>query len=135
MSTKTLIASFAMAGLLALAPLASQADDAPPPNMPQGKAWCKDNPEKCADMRQKREEWCKNNAAECDKMKAKAAERQEWCKKNPAECQKQREERRQRMQDMKAKCDADPAKCEERRKEMRERWQQKQGDTAGKTQP
>jgi hypothetical protein len=132
MSFKALITTLSLAGLLAVAPLSSRADDKPPPpNMPQGKEWCQKNPEKCAEMRQQRDEWCKSHADECEKMKAKRAEHEEWCKANPEECKKQREERREKMHKMKEKCDADPAKCEERKKEMREHWEKNHGGGQG----
>jgi hypothetical protein len=128
---RPLITSLTAASLLALAPVVLRADDAPAPQgppqgMPQGKAWCDANPEKCADMRKERQERCQANPEQCEKMKQKRAERKEWCDKNPEECAKQREQRRARMEEMKARCAADPAKCEEMKQQMRQRWKDRQ---------
>lgn len=140
MLLKTFLTTAAAAGLLALGATAARAADAPP-NMPQGKEWCEQNPDRCAEMRARREQWCQQNPEQCQRieqrradrqawcdqnpeecaarreqmrkrMEQRRAERQAWCEQNPAECAKQREERRQRMEERRAQCEADPASCE-----------------------
>ena len=78
--------------------------------------WCKDNPEKCREMKAKaeqrreqckadpekcraeaqarREQWCKDNPEKCREMKAKAEERREQCKANPEKCRAEAKARR-----------------------------------------
>ena len=92
--------SFATASLLALAPVILRADEAKtPPNMPQGKEWCKKNPEECAKRREERK-------ARLRELKAK-------CDADPVKCEEKKKE-------LKARCDADPAKCEQKKQEMRQ---------------
>lgn len=48
------------------------------PMRPQG-GWCKENPEKCAKMKELREErhqWCKDNPGKCEKWKERHPEQQ-----------------------------------------------------------
>lgn len=48
---------------------------------------CQANPAKCRDeMHARREQWCKNNAEKCREMKAKAEQRREQCKADPGKC-------------------------------------------------
>ena len=101
------------------------ADDAPPAG-PRAE-WCKQNPEKCKELRAKREAFCKDNPQKCEQMKQKAAERQEFCKQNPEKCEQQRAAMKQRRSDLKAQCDADPAKCDEIKQQARERWKARHG--------
>lgn len=121
---KVLLGVAAIAGLW-LGASAALADDAPPAG-PRAE-WCKQNPEKCKELRAKREAFCKENPQKCEEMKQKAAQRQEFCKQNPEKCEQQRAAMKQRMADLKAKCDADPAKCEEMKQQARARWKERHG--------
>ena len=105
------------------------ADDTAPPTGPRAE-WCKQNPEKCQELRAKREAFCKDNPQKCEQMKQRMAERQEFCKQNPEKCAEQRAAMKQHMADLKAKCDADPAKCDEMKQAARERWQARHGMNA-----
>jgi len=100
----------AVAGLLLIASPALS-DDAPPP-------------------RHDRQEFCKQNPETCAQMKQKRAERQEFCKQNPQKCEEQRARMKQHRAEMKAKCEADPARCEQMKQEHRERFQQRHGGGA-----
>ena len=51
--------------------------------------WCKDNPEKCREMKAKaeqRREQCKAEPEKCRQMKAKLEERRRQCEANPEQC-------------------------------------------------
>jgi hypothetical protein len=79
------------------------------------------------DRRARREAWCKENPEKCEQWKQKRAEREAFCKQNPETCEQQRAERKQRRAELQAKCAADPAKCDEMKQQMRERWKTRKG--------
>ena len=89
--------------------------------------WCKDNPEKCREMKakaQQRREQCK---ADPEKCRAEAqARREQWCKDNPEKCREMKAKAQQRRE----QCKADPEKCRaEMQARSRERF--KKADTSG----
>jgi hypothetical protein len=89
--------------------------------------WCKDNPEKCREMKAKaeqRREQCKANPEKC---RAEAqARREQWCKDNPEKCREMKAKAQQRRE----QCKADPGKCRaEMQAQSRERF--KKADTNG----
>ncbi len=47
--------------------------------------WCKNNPEKCKERHERREEWCKKNPEKCAEHKQR---HDEWCKAHPDKCMK-----------------------------------------------
>ncbi len=52
---------------------------------------CKADPAKCqADFRAKREQWCKDNAERCKEMRATMEKRHAECKANPEKCRAER---------------------------------------------
>ena len=59
---------------------------------------CQTDPAKCrAEARARREQWCKDNAEKCRELKARAQQRREQCKADPGKCRAQikaREEER-----------------------------------------
>jgi len=72
------------------------------------RAQCKADPEKCrAEMQAQREQWCKANPEKCRELKAKAEQRREECKANPEKCRDMKARAEQRREE----CKADPAKC------------------------
>jgi len=126
----TLLGFFSLALTLLFASLSLAEDTAPPAAGPGNSAWCKENPDKCAELRAKHEALCKENPEKCEQMKQRRAERAEFCKQNPEKCAEQRERFQQRRAEMKAKCDADPAKCEQMKQKRRERFMQRHGGAA-----
>ena len=70
--------------------------------------WCRDNPEKCRELKAKAEqhrEECKANPERCRaEMKAR---REQWCKDNPEKCRELKAKAEQHREE----CKADPAKC------------------------
>ena len=106
-------------------PLATLADDGPPP-MP-GREFCKENPGKCEEARARRQEFCTANPEKCEQMKARRAERREFCQANPEKCQEQREQMKARRAELQAKCQADPVKCDEMKDQSRKRFQDRMG--------
>ena len=70
--------------------------------------WCKDNAEKCREMKAKaeaRREQCKTEPEKC---RAEAqARRDQWCKDNPEKCREMKAKAEQRRE----QCKADPEKC------------------------
>jgi hypothetical protein len=70
--------------------------------------WCKDEPERCSEMKAKaeqRREECKANPEKC---RAEAQARlEQWCKANPEKCRERKAKAEQRREE----CKADPEKC------------------------
>ena len=55
--------------------------------MKERQAQCKADPDKCKAERQaRREQFCKNNPERCSQMKARMEERRKQCEANPAQC-------------------------------------------------
>ena len=74
-----------------------------------------------------RAEFCKQNPERCEQMKQRRAEREEFCNQNPQKCEEQRARMKQRRAEFKAKCEADPAWCEQKKQERRERFHERHG--------
>jgi len=89
--------------------------------------WCKDNPEKCREMKAKAEERREQCKADPEKCRAEAqARREQWCKDNPEKCREMKAKAEQRRE----QCKADPEKCRaEAQARVRERF--KKADTNG----
>ena len=89
--------------------------------------WCKDNPEKCREMKAKAEERREQCKADPEKCRAEAqARREQWCKNNPEKCREMKAKAEQRRE----QCKADPEKCRaEARARSRERF--KKADANG----
>jgi hypothetical protein len=81
--------------------------------------WCKDNPEKCREMKARAEQ-CKADPAKC--RAEMQARREQWCKDNPEKCRE--------LQAQRERCKADPEKC---RAEMKAQIEQrfKKADSNG----
>ena len=89
--------------------------------------WCKDNPEKCREMKAKAEQRREQCKADPEKCRAEAqARREQWCKDNPEKCREMKAKAQQRRE----QCKADPEKC---RAEVQAQVQQrfKRADTNG----
>jgi hypothetical protein len=81
--------------------------------------WCKDNPEKCREMKAKAEQRREQCKAEPEKCRAEAqARREQWCKDNPEKCREMKAKAEQRRE----QCKADPEKC---RAEMQARGRER----------
>jgi hypothetical protein len=89
--------------------------------------WCKDNPEKCREMKAKAEQRREQCKADPEKCRAEAqARREQWCKDNPEKCREMKAKAEQRRE----QCKADPEKCRaEMQARSRERF--KKADTNG----
>jgi len=99
--------------------LAAQAQEAPQagPKAPAVRERCADGP-----MGRRHQEFCKDNPQRCEELKAKRDQMREQCKQDPAACEKKREEMRAKMkQRMEERCKADPARCETMKKRFEER--------------
>ena len=116
-----LLSLVSVAGLLLGATLSPRKTSDQHEGSPGSSEWCKENPGKCQEAREKHAAFCKENPERCAEMKAKRAEREAYCKENPATCAEQREKYKQHRAEMKAKCEADPAKCEEMKQARREK--------------
>jgi len=82
--------------LILLAPALLLGAD-PAPVAPRAQ-WCKDNPEKCEQAKQRREEFCKNNPQTCETRRDAREARRKWCQDNPDKCQKLKDERDKRIE-------------------------------------
>ena len=71
-----------------------------------------------ADRKARFEQWCKDNPEKCREMKAKAEERREQCKANPEKCRAEAKARREQW------CKDNPEKCREMKAKMEERRKQ-----------
>ena len=117
MPTRFLIAPLLLGYMLA-APGAYAADA--PPEKP-GAAFCQQNPQKCEEMRAKRDAFCKNNPQTCEAGKDRRDARRAYCEENPEKCKALREEHAQRREKMKAYCEESPQGREIGRASRRER--------------
>jgi hypothetical protein len=68
--------------------------------------WCQENPEKCAEMKQRREAKCAENPQKCEEQRQRFEERRAQCAADPEKC---KAERQQKMQDRRAKLQEDCA--------------------------
>ena len=94
----------------------ARADDTrpPPPSGPEMGERCRENPDKCKEMKERMQNWCKEHADRCEEMKQKRQEMREECEKDPQACKQKREEMRDKFhQRMEEKCKQDPDKCAE----------------------
>src|SRR5262245_38767824 len=100
---KQLFTVATIAVLAAAATLSLAADGAPGKGREEYKArleqWCKDNPEKCRELKEKadkRREWCKANPEKC--KEELQARREQWSKDNPEQCRELKEKGEQRRE-------------------------------------
>lgn len=83
---------------------------------------CKADPEKChAERKARREQWCKDNPQRCAEIKQKMEQRRAQCEANPEQC---RAEKKARMEQY---CKDNPQRCEDMKKRMQERGADKKG--------
>ena len=68
-----------------------------------------------ADRKARFEQWCKDNPEKCREMKAKAEQRREQCKADPEKCRAEAQARREQW------CKDNPEKCRELKARMEER--------------
>ena len=130
MRLRAALLGFTSTAFLCLAGAALGEEGAPPPGPPSAE-FCKENPGKCEEAREKHAAWCKENPEKCDQLKQKRAERREFCKQNPEKCEQQRAKMRERRDELKAKCEADPERCEEMKQQARERGKARRGGAKG----
>jgi hypothetical protein len=74
------------------------------------------------------QEKCKQNPERCEAMKQKRKEMQEKCTKDPEACKKMREERREKM---KEKCKENPERCKKSKQKPGEHHYGPHGDQKG----
>ena len=111
---KSLIPLVASLCLLAGFSLAHAEDRPPPPGGPAMGEHCRDNPDKCKEMKEHMQQWCKDHADRCDEMKKKHRQMREECKKDPESCQQKREAMREKFKQRRdEKCQQNPEKCEQ----------------------
>lgn len=91
-SLSTLAVLFCLAG-------PALAEDVPP--MGDG-AWCRDNPDKCQEMKQRMQEKCAADPQRCEQMKARAAKWREQCQADPQACEEKKAKLRDRMEKRRA---------------------------------
>jgi flagellar motility protein MotE (MotC chaperone) len=115
----TLLALAGVAALLLGTPPAFADDTAPEPE--SRREWCQQNPEKCQEIRGRRQAFCQENPEQCERIKQRRAERRARCQQDPEACEQRRAEWKQRRAERKARCEADPVLCEQRKQERRER--------------
>lgn len=83
---------------------------------------CKADPEKCrAERKARREQWCKDNPQRCAEIKQKMAQRRAECQADPEKC---RAEKKARMAQY---CKDNPQRCEAMKNRMQERGADKKG--------
>ncbi len=68
-----------------------------------------------ADRKARFEQWCKDNPEKCREMKAKAQQRREQCKADPEKCRAEAQARREQW------CKDNPEKCRELKARLEER--------------
>ena len=81
---------------------------APADRKARSEQWCKDNPEKCREMKAKAEQRREQCKADPEKCRAEMqAHREQWCKDNPEKCR----EMKARMEERRRQCEANPEQC------------------------
>jgi EF hand domain-containing protein len=111
-----------VAALVAAAGASLAADGAPGKSLDERKArfeqWCKENPEKCREVKANAEQWREMCRADPEKCRAELqARREQWCKENPEKCRELKAKAQQRRDE----CKADPEKCRAEREALEER--------------
>ena len=96
-------------------PGATVRPDGPPLQGQQGKGMSPD------ERKARREQWCKDNPQRCAEMKQKMEQRRAECQANPEKC---RAEKKARMEQL---CKENPQRCEAMKKRMQERGGDKKG--------
>jgi len=127
---RQILACLFLAGF-GLAAQAQEAAPATPKSSPNAQQPCKDHPGTGGRFKERHEAFCKDNPQRCEEMKAKREQMREQCKQDPAACEKKREEMRTKMKErFEERCKADPQRCEA----MKKRWEehQQQRPTPGK---
>jgi len=118
--TRFLIAAAAIAALAAQAfpslaaegkpgaTVRSESGSTPAERKARFEQWCKDNPEKCREMKAKAEQRREQCKADPEKCRAEMqARREQWCTDNPEKCREMKAKAEQRR----AFCKAEPEKC------------------------
>jgi len=115
MFEKQLLPVLASLCLFATISAAHAEDTNPPPSgTPEMGERCRENPDKCKEMKEHMQAWCKEHADRCEEMKKKHQQMREECEKDPEACKKKREEMREKFhQRMEEKCKQSPKKCEQ----------------------
>ncbi len=106
---KLILAPALLLGALALPAVANTAPAPAPAVENPGMQMCKDNPQKCEEMKARREAFCKNNPQTCESRKEARQARRKWCEQNPDKCQKLKDEQAQRQERAQERRDAAPA--------------------------
>lgn len=98
-----------------------------PANVPTGsqKAMhCTQDPEACQRLQGRLEGYCKDNPERCAEFRAKREEMRQKCAQDPAACEKQRQEMRAKARErFEERCKTDPQRCEA----MKKRWEEHKG--------
>jgi len=73
---------------LLLSAMAGQAVRAESPNPKVREAFCQNNPDRCKEIKARRDAWCKEHKDDCTAMEARLEALKAQCEADPASCEK-----------------------------------------------
>lgn len=95
----SILSALAVLSLFSFASLA-RADDTPLPTKHPVAERCRADPQKCREAREKWRAWCKQNPERCEQLKQQRKEMREQCKKDPQTCAEKRKEMREKIEQL-----------------------------------